>query len=48
MIATFGRPYMQKLAIPVAAVATLATSVFAADMPVKALAPPTVWSWSGF
>jgi opacity protein-like surface antigen len=40
---------MQKLAIALAAVATLASrSVFAADMPVKALAPPTVWSWSGF
>src|SRR5215212_5916709 len=40
--------YVQKLAIAVAAIATLAsTSVFAADMPVKAL-PATVWSWSGF
>jgi outer membrane immunogenic protein len=42
---------MQKLAIAVAAVATLAsTSIFAADMAVKAPpAPPVaVWSWIGF
>src|SRR5262245_21302958 len=40
--------YVQKLAIAVAAIATLAgTSVFAADMPVKA-PPATAWSWSGF
>jgi opacity protein-like surface antigen len=39
---------VHKLAIVVAAIATLAsTSVFAADMPVKA-PPTTVWSWSGF
>ncbi|MFL6946621.1 MAG: outer membrane protein [Xanthobacteraceae bacterium] len=39
---------MQKLAIAIAAIATLAsTSVFAADMPVNA-PPATVWSWSGF
>jgi len=40
--------YMQKLAAAVAATAMLAsTSVFAADMPMKAPSP-TVWSWSGF
>jgi opacity protein-like surface antigen len=40
---------MQKRAIAVAAIATLAsTSVFAADLPVKAPPPATVWSWSGF
>ena len=42
---------MQRLAIVVAVVATLAsTSVFAADMAVKAppAPPPTVWNWSGF
>jgi opacity protein-like surface antigen len=40
--------YVQKLAVTVAAIATLAsTSVFAADMPAKA-PPTTVWSWSGF
>jgi opacity protein-like surface antigen len=39
---------LQKLAIAIAAIATLAsTSVFAADMPVNA-PPATVWSWSGF
>ena len=38
--------YVQELAIAVAAVATLAsTSVFAADIPMKA-APAAVWSWS--
>jgi outer membrane immunogenic protein len=42
---------MQRLAILFAAIATLAgTSVFAADMPVKAppASLPTVWDWSGF
>src|SRR5215212_8745903 len=40
--------YVQKLAIAVAAITTLAsTSVLAADMPVNA-PPATGWSWSGF
>jgi opacity protein-like surface antigen len=40
---------VHKRAIAVAAIATLAsTSVIAADMPVKAPPPATVWSWSGF
>jgi opacity protein-like surface antigen len=40
---------VQKLAIAVAAIGTLAsTSVFAADMAVKAPPPAAVWDWGGF
>src|SRR4030081_2393518 len=39
---------MKRLLIAVGAVAALTAPAGAADLPVKATAPGTVWSWTGF